>query len=719
VKILSPTRFKNTVSIRERCDLLIKLGEARSRKGEHDAAEDCLLEAGAFAERLKDPERLTRIVLAIPAMHWPGPGEANPLAELLARRGLVIEREDRSRRAILMARLAAELSYTPGKQSCSADLAMKAMEQALDARDSQSELYVRLYRDVVLRKPEQLSEHVANAEEILRLAIEAGDYSACCIAALEKASSLTTLGDTTAAEHAAELAMSILPSSQVRSHQGLPVVYCAYRAVMDGRFTDASHDFDRCRALANAEKFPCLLDVCWPTMLAPYMEQGRLPELVAMAEQTVHRRRSVSVYSALLSWLKMELGCFADAIYILERLAADNFANLSGAEGLVGVAALANVCAALNRSDYAAILYDRLLPYAGLNVTLNALAAFGSVERYLGILALILDRLDEAIWRFERAFRFDRRTGARPWAIYSGLELVSSWGRRARADDRAMAHDLLACLEAEATGLQMRVVLSKLSVARESLCAGKAGDLKTRDISSTPIAVIAGPNPEYGLMRMVNSSTPQDTALLSSIPPYSDKPTPLSNDRVAIFCRNGEYWQVGYQKNSFSIRHRGGLELISLLVRYEGRGFFALELIEHIEAQPRNGLQGGPIADYEDAPVLDAEAKRSYRERLMEIREELERLREANDIERATKLETEQDFLTRELARALGLFGRDRKLGSESERARKRVSVAIARVIRLISLHDQHFGRYLKRSIKTGNVCSYNSDPENPVTWIL
>jgi hypothetical protein len=120
--------------------------------------------------------------------------------------------------------------------------------------------------------------------------------------------------------------------------------------------------------------------------------------------------------------------------------------------------------------------------------------------------------------------------------------------------------------------------------------------------------------------------------------------------------------------------------------------------------------------------VLDAEAKRSYRERLTEIREELERLRDANDIGRAAKLEEEQDFLTRELARAIGLFGRDRKLGSESERARKRVSIAITRAITLISVHDQHFGHLLKRSIRTGNtgnVCSYSSDPENPIRWIL
>jgi hypothetical protein len=145
-----------------------------------------------------------------------------------------------------------------------------------------------------------------------------------------------------------------------------------------------------------------------------------------------------------------------------------------------------------------------------------------------------------------------------------------------------------------------------------------------------------------------------------------------------------------------------------------------MELTHEGEARRRAyGPEDRRIGDDTGAPVLDAEAKRSYRERLREIRDEVENLREANDVERASKLEEEQDFLTRELARALGLFGRDRKFGSEAERARKRVSIAITRAIRLLSLHDEHLGRYLERSIRTGNLCCYIPDPGNPVKWSL
>jgi tetratricopeptide (TPR) repeat protein len=699
-------------AVSERCELLTELGEVQSRKGEKEAAEISLSEAALLAERLQDPARLTRIVLALPAWHWPGPGEANPLALLMAQRGLVMEHEDSGRRAVLMARLAAELSYNPAHERYCADLARAAMEQVLVKTDRRSELYVRLYRDQVLRQPEQLSERLTNAEEILRLAIEAGDYGACYVAALGKSSSLTTIGDMRAAEHAAEFAMGIASTSQVRFHHGLSAAFRAHRAVMDGRFEHATNEFSSLRALANALNLPYLMDACWPTMLMPYCEEDHLSELETVAEDTVGRRPSVLVYSALLSWLKVQMGCFADASFLLDRLAADEFADLSrSAEGWVGMAALADVCAVLNRPEYGAILHDRLLPCAGLNATLNAVAMFGSTERYVGILASLLGRLDEAIEHFEKSYRFDRRIGARPWALYSGIELAAGLARRGRVEDRARAQSLLYSLEAEAAGLRMKRALLKLSETRKLLSGGRAKARPEGREASIPNAKERS-NSE--------STAPQKRAdgvrARTSIEEYD----PGNGERVAIFSRNGEYWQVGYQGYTSSIGHRRGLELISFLLQHPGQECLAMELTHEGEARRRAyGPEDRRVGDDTGAPVLDAEAKRSYRERLREIRDEVENLREANDVERASKLEEEQDFLTRELARALGLFGRDRKFGSEAERARKRVSIAITRAIRLLSLHDEHLGRYLERSIRTGNLCCYIPDPGNPVKWSL
>ena len=61
---------------------------------------------------------------------------------------------------------------------------------------------------------------------------------------------------------------------------------------------------------------------------------------------------------------------------------------------------------------------------------------------------------------------------------------------------------------------------------------------------------------------------------------------------------------------------------------------------------------------------LDAQAKAAYRARVEELREELEQARDWADDERAARAQEELDFIARELARAVGLGGRDRPTAS-------------------------------------------------------
>ena len=686
--------------VADRCDQLIAVGEAQSRAGAIKLAENTLRDAASLAESLEDVERLTRIVLALPAWHWPGPGEANALALLLAQRGLAIEKESGGRRAVLMARLAAELSYTPERKPYSLELAAEAMRLATEGGDA-AELYVRLYRDQLLGGPDQVSDRIVNCDEILRLSIEVGDYGASYIAAFVKSACLTLLGDIFAAQHAGEFATGIVVASQVKFHQGLSVGYRAFRAVGDGRFADARKHFDAVCSLAMEHNLPYLLDACWPAMLLPLGEQRQLFELEVVAQDTVNRRPSVPVFSALLAWLKVQISKTSDASFLLERLAGDHFNSLSSSpEGLVGFVALACVCSELDQIDLASILYEKLRRYSGLTATLSAVASFGSVDRYLGILASRLGHVDEAIALFEKSLRLDRRSGARPWAILSALELVSALMQRRADSDAKRASVLLEQAQLEAAGLGMTRALEMANALRENLA-----DANHHSKS---------PNGSGGHSETAESADREwiFPGNAGSLPP----PEQSSADGIAtVFSRNGEYWHITYKGKTSSLRHRRGFELIALLLRDPGREFFATEL-----AQERDSPAPGPTSEYsrddnQSAPVLDSEAKRSYRERLREIRDDLESASNANDIERAAALQEEQDFITRELARAMGLFGRDRKFGSEAERARKRVSVAISRAIRLIALYDQEFARYLDRSIRTGNLCSYIPDPDKPL----
>ncbi len=117
--------------------------------------------------------------------------------------------------------------------------------------------------------------------------------------------------------------------------------------------------------------------------------------------------------------------------------------------------------------------------------------------------------------------------------------------------------------------------------------------------------------------------------------------------------------------------------------------------------------------------MLDPAAKAAYKRRLDELREELEEAREFNDPGRAEKAEQEIEFLTRELARAVGLSGRDRKAGSHAERSRVKVTKAIRVALSHIANACPELGQYLETTIKTGEFCVYTPDPRALVPWQL
>ena len=115
--------------------------------------------------------------------------------------------------------------------------------------------------------------------------------------------------------------------------------------------------------------------------------------------------------------------------------------------------------------------------------------------------------------------------------------------------------------------------------------------------------------------------------------------------------------------------------------------------------------------------LLDAQAKNAYRRRLAEIDDDLDDARLTGDSGRVGQAEAERDFLIRELSRAVGLSGRDRRSGSASERARVSVTRAIRHAMTRIRQHDPALGEHLDRAIRTGTYCAYLPDTRITASW--
>jgi hypothetical protein len=117
--------------------------------------------------------------------------------------------------------------------------------------------------------------------------------------------------------------------------------------------------------------------------------------------------------------------------------------------------------------------------------------------------------------------------------------------------------------------------------------------------------------------------------------------------------------------------------------------------------------------------VLDVQAKASYRQRIKDLTEELKEAKRAGDEKRGLRLDEEIEALSTELARAVGLRGRDRRAASSAERARVNVTRTIRIAIGRIKDHDSALASYLDKTIRTGTFCSYQPDPERHVFWNL
>ena len=127
------------------------------------------------------------------------------------------------------------------------------------------------------------------------------------------------------------------------------------------------------------------------------------------------------------------------------------------------------------------------------------------------------------------------------------------------------------------------------------------------------------------------------------------------------------------------------------------------------------GIHIGSLGDAGE--MLDDQAKVAYRRRLSELHEELDEAKETGNVDRAEQAEQEIEALTKELSRAVGLGGRNRRAASASERARQSVTKTIKAVLERIAQSDAALGDVLSRCIKTGTFCSYQPDPDFPIAW--
>ena len=204
-------------------------------------------------------------------------------------------------------------------------------------------------------------------------------------------------------------------------------------------------------------------------------------------------------------------------------------------------------------------------------------------------------------------------------------------------------------------------------------------------------------------------------------PPIQPK-TSFPTHEESLFLRQNDYWTIRYHGHGALLKSTRGLDYLAVLLRDPGREFHVIELLARpmdastpAAAIAANGRV--TVGLYIGVPVLDARAKAEYKRRVNDLRQDLDEAERFNDLPRQTEAQNEIQVITDHLASAVGLGGRDRKSGSDAERARSAVTKCIKKAIQKIDEAIPSLGYHLAARIKTGYFCSYNPHPDRPIAW--
>jgi hypothetical protein len=169
------------------------------------------------------------------------------------------------------------------------------------------------------------------------------------------------------------------------------------------------------------------------------------------------------------------------------------------------------------------------------------------------------------------------------------------------------------------------------------------------------------------------------------------------------FRLSGGVRLISYNRKPAQLPESKGLYDIAVLMGAGGSDVHVLTLV------------GRGLARLGADPVLDDRAKAEFRARLDDLEDEIDDAAAAGRSDLAEALRAERAALVRELATAAGLGGRDRRLGDETERARKTVSARVRDAVAKLDRVHPELAAHLRDALQMGTVCCYQ--PSEPTSW--
>jgi DNA-binding SARP family transcriptional activator len=419
-----------------RCDVLLAQGRVQWQAGEA-AARETFFEAAASARARGSAQQLAAAALGLGERYWEAGAVDRQYHDLLAEALDTLPAQDSRPRARLMARMAENLHFT-AEQEHGARLSLEALQMARRLGDVDTLKTALMGRHVALLHIEHLDERLALIDEVLALA--QGHRPLTAEAHHWRLFDLCELGDVAAArgDHAELARLAKELRQPVLRHLDLGwegvFAHLAGDVAEAERLAERSFRFgDRAQMVSAGSSFASML-------FTLRRQQGRIAELVPSMHALETGRSASPAWKAALALAQVQIGEVDDGRARFERLAGADFSAIPRDWfWSITTALMAETCAALRDRERAPLLYALLEPFAERFVQVIFSVSWGSYHRYLGLLAGVMDRFDDAERHFEAALLADARLGG----VLTTAETQCAYGalllRRGRDGDAERA----------------------------------------------------------------------------------------------------------------------------------------------------------------------------------------------------------------------------------------------------------------------------------------
>ena len=437
------------------CDLEIALGEAQRQAGKPEFRET-LLGAARLAEDLRDADRTARAALANSRGFASAFGAVDEERLAVLRRAIELDdSRDASRRARLLALHAMELQFDPRHEHRRA-LAEEALALARAADDPQVLPYVLRDYFHAVWSADTLPARRRIAEEMIELADRVDDPLAR-IWALDR--SLHAAAESGRLTQAGEASAQLVERTRELGQPDLrwhAAYFASGLAQMRGALDEAERLAEAAARLGQDDD-PDTMVIYWGQICAVRSDQGRTEETLELLELAAAANPGIPAFQAGFAAALCDSGRDAEAAPMLERAAADGFAEVPRDQVCsTALAMWARTAAEVGSERAAAPLYELLDPW-GDRFVWNGASGYGSAESYLGMLAATLGAHERAHQHFATASERHERQRARVWEAQN----LCYWARSrveagAAGEGRNLAERALELAQRNGYGLSAR-----------------------------------------------------------------------------------------------------------------------------------------------------------------------------------------------------------------------------------------------------------------------